>query len=941
MAALMSLILSLFDADSPGGGLHREWAEAQDVRSSSVRTLIRVFCLTAVAATACEFVERVAFLRLSLWQAQLAGVAALALASTAGAWLSLRRQFDLLQRASLNAADRERVKAERAGLASALAQAAEAVVMTDVEGRIRYVNAAFSRMTGYTAAEAIGQNPRILKSGGQDPQFYGDLWRTIRTGRVWRGSLVNRRKDGSVYTEEMNITPVRDAGGAINGYIAIKQDVTQRKAAEETRAFLASIVEATGDAVIGRDLEGTILSWNHGAEVIYGYRAEEIIGKPVTTLVDPENTGAIREVNARLARGEGSAAIENVALKKDGTRIAVFLTVCPIKDSAGKVVAAAAIIRDITDRKRAEQERALLASIVESSDDAISTTAPDGTITSWNKGAESLYGYTAAEVLGKKIGILAPGPSELADMIKTTTQISRLETTRRRKDGTGIPVSLTVCPIWNATGEIVGAAGIARDIREQKRAEQDLQRSMEKYRSLVANIPDVIWTADAEGRPVFMSGNSARMYGYTPEEICQSGVWFERIHPDDLHRVKEAYEALFTRGEAYNVELRVQRKDGRWIWVHDRATASYEKDGKHYTDGIISDITERKRASELVERLQRRNELILNSAGEGILGLDLDGRVTFANAAAARMLGLAPAELIGKAMHDLVCHNGPDGTECSSENCAIHASIRSGTERRTSSEMFRCGDRGIFPVEFTRTPKMVDGRAAGAVVVFRDITEAKLVQERTEASLREKEALLREIHHRVKNNLQVVCSLLSLQSRSLKDVEAKRVFEGTRHRVKAMALVHETLYQSGDLAGIDFRGYVSRLVPQLMHAYGLTPERVSVRLEVQSVILPIDTAIPCALILTELVSNSLKHAMSAEREGELRIVFRQAGRSWVLEVRNPAGVQAGSAPSQGASFGLQLVTLLTEQLNGSVQIERAPHFCVTVEFPVADRNEER
>ena len=943
MPTAISQLLSLADpaaSETNGGAREPAWPEPEEVRSSSVRTLIRVFCLTAIVAAACEVVERVAFLRVSLWQAQLAGVVALALTSSIGVWLSLRRQFGALQRAGLHAVEHRRADAERIGLASALDQAAEAVVMTDPGGRIQYVNAAFGRMTGYSGAEAIGQNPRLLKSGDQDPQFYQELWQTIRAGKTWRGELINRRKDGSLYTEEMNITPVRDAGGAITGYIAIKQDITQRKAVEEARDFLASIVEASGDAVVGRDLNGVIMSWNRGAEAIYGYRAEEIVGKTVAVLVPPEKHGHVREVAERVRRGEDIRSFESVGLRKDGTCIAVFITAFPIRNSAGRVVAGASIMRDITERKRAEEERSLLASIVESSDVAIVTRSLDRTITSWNKGAESLYGYTAAEILGKDVNILWPGPaSELEDPLKTMAQVTHLETVRRRKDGADVAVSLTICPIRNAAEEIVGAAGIGRDIRERKRAELALRESEEKYRSLVANIPDVIWTADAEGRTVFVSRNCQRMYGYTPEEICQSGVWFDRIHPDDRCRVKQAYEALFTEGRAYDVELRMQRNDGRWIWVHDRATSSYERDGKHYTDGIISDITERKQAFELVERLQRRNELILDSAGEGILGLDSDGRVTFANSAAAHMLDLAPAELAGKSIHDLVNHTRPDGTACSPEGCAIHASIRNGMERHATNDMFRRGDGRTFPVEFTRTPKIEDGIPVGAVVVFRDITEAKLAQERTQASLKEKEALLREIHHRVKNNLQVVCSLLSLQSRSLKDVEAKRVFEGTRRRVKAMALVHETLYQSGDLAGIDFSAYVSRLVPQLMHAYGLTPERVRVHLEVQSVVLPIDTAIPCALMLTELVSNSLKHTMAATREGELRIAFRRlAEPSWLLEVENPAGVEAAdSAPLQGASFGLQLVTLLTEQLNGTVQIERAPDFRVTVVFPATER----
>lgn len=916
------------------------WAPARAARSSRVRTLVRVFLLTAAVAGVCEFVERAAVPHVNLWQAQLAGVAALSLSATLGVWLSLRGQFDLLQKAGLDAAERRRVDAERCGLASALDQAAEAVAMTDAEGRIQYVNAAFSRMTGYSAGEVIGQNPRLLKSGSQDPRFYQGLWQTIRAGKTWSGALINRRKDGSLYTEEMNITPVRDAGGAITRYIAIKQDVTQRKAAEQARDFLASIVEATDDAVIGRDLNGIIVSWNRGAEAIYGYRAEEIIGQPVAGLVPPERREHVREIGETLRRGQAISQFESLGLRKDGRCIAIFLTVFPIRDSGGEVVAGASIIRDITERKKAEAERSLLASIVESSDDAIITRAMDGTITSWNKGAEAVYGYRAEEVLGKDIRMLVPGKvAELPDLhVGFKHGVSRLEAMRLRKDGTRVPVSLTVCPIRNAAGGLVGAAGIARDISARKRTEQALRESEEKYRSLVANIPDVIWTADAEGRPVFISSNCERMYGYTPAEICQAGVWFERIHPEDRDRVQESYEALFTKGQAYSVELRIQRKDGGWIWVHDRATSSYEKDGRRYTDGIVSDITERRRAFELVERLQRRNELILNSAGEGILGLDADGRVTFANAAAARMLVLSPAELIGRPMHDLVHHARPDGTECRLENCAIHASIRNGMERHSSTDMFRiAGGAGSFPAEFTRTPKVEDGGVVGAVVVFRDITETRLAQARIQASLQEKEALLREIHHRVKNNLQVVCSLLSLQSRSLKDAEAKRVFEGTRHRVKAMALVHETLYQSGDLAGIDFSAYVSRLVPQLMHAYGLAPERVVVRLEVESVVLPIDTAIPCALMLTELVSNSMKHALGAGRRGELRVGFRRlAEPSWLLQVQNPGSAEpAESVPRPGASFGLQLVKLLTEQLNGTVQIERAPDFRVTVTFPAA------
>src|SRR5579863_4712318 len=194
----------------------------------------------------------------------------------------------------------ERHNIEGPGLIAAVEQAADGVVITDTDGKIQFVNPAFTVMTGYSSGEAVGRNPRILKSGQQSAAFYEQLWTTIRSGRVWRGELVNRRKDGSFYTEEMQVAPVKDAQGATTGYIAIKHDVTERREAEEAKRFLASIVEGSADAIIAGTLEGVILTWNHGAEVLFGYQAHEIIGKNAAVLAPPERQGLIGESLARI-----------------------------------------------------------------------------------------------------------------------------------------------------------------------------------------------------------------------------------------------------------------------------------------------------------------------------------------------------------------------------------------------------------------------------------------------------------------------------------------------------------------------------------------------------------------------------------------------------------------------------------------------------------------
>ena len=191
---------------------------------------------------------------------------------------------------------------ERAGLVAAVEQAADGIVVTGIDGIIQYVNPAFTAMTGYTSEEAVGQNPRILKSGHQPAAFYEDLWNTIRSGRVWHGELINRRKDGTFYDEEMRITPVEDANGEIVSYIAIKHDVTERRKAEEAQRFLAAIVESSEDAIVAYTPAGVILTWNRGAEAVFGYSAGEAIGKHLSMVVAPG-----RLVQADALHGTGIA----------------------------------------------------------------------------------------------------------------------------------------------------------------------------------------------------------------------------------------------------------------------------------------------------------------------------------------------------------------------------------------------------------------------------------------------------------------------------------------------------------------------------------------------------------------------------------------------------------------------------------------------------------
>ena len=252
------------------------------------------------------------------------------------------------------------------------------------------------------------------------------------------------------------------------------------KRAEDYALRLAAIVESSDDAIVSKDLNGIISSWNGGAERLFGYTAEEVIGKPITILIPAERQAEEIEILGRIRRGERVDHFDTVRQRKDRSLVEISLTVCPIKTADGKIAGASKTARDISDRRRAEEHAQRLAAIVESSDDAIVSKDLNGIITSWNGGAERLFGYTAEEVIGKPITILIP-PDRQAEEIEILGRIRRgervdhFDTVRRRKDGSLVEISLTVSPIKTADGRIIGASKTARDITERKRA-QDQQR---------------------------------------------------------------------------------------------------------------------------------------------------------------------------------------------------------------------------------------------------------------------------------------------------------------------------------------------------------------------------------------------------------------------------------------------------------------------------------
>ncbi|OPY25069.1 MAG: sensory histidine kinase AtoS [Methanobacterium sp. PtaU1.Bin242] len=455
---------------------------------------------------------------------------------------------------------------------------------------------------------------------------------------------------------------------------------------------------------------------------------------------------------------------------------------------------------------------------------------------------------------------------------------------------------------------------------------EKIHASEEKFRSVAETAVDGIVTTDVRGRIILFNHSLLDIFGYSSDELNGKPVTMllpERFQNNLMHILNRVQSSGNHRLMGQTIEYVGLRKDGSEFPL-EASLSTWRSNGESFFTGIIRDVTERKIAEE------RKNQLasIVESSDDAIVSKSLDGIIKSWNHGAEEIYGYGEEEVLGKSISILIPPDCPD------ELYRFLDKISKGEHVKHYETKRMRKDGRIIDISLTISPTLnADGDVIGASTIARDITQKKITEEALKKSLKDKEMLIKEIHHRVKNNLMIITSLLSLQSQYINDQESRTIFQESENRARSMAMIHEKLYQSGEGKTINFTEYIRSLGMELYRTYALNPSLIKLEMELDDAWLDVDTAIPMGLIFNELITNCLKHAFPDERTGKIWINFKKTDEGYVLMVADDGvGLPEDFDLERSDSFGLKLVNILTKQVEGQLQLDTSKGTSFTINF---------
>jgi len=791
-----------------------------------------------------------------------------------------------------------------------------------LRGRFLEANPAIVKMFGYKSKEEfLAINVSDLYQNAEDRKKFNE--KMLREGFVRNEELELKKKDGTPFIGSISTVAVKDEEGNVKFYDGIIEDITERKRAEkalqESERKLRLLAENMRDAVFIYDMNGRLQYVNPVVEKLTGYSMKEFYEQNFINYIHPEDEARMMKKWRELFKGKSFFNEEFRIATKNGKIRWSSSSWGPMLDEQKNQVGVLGREVDITEQKMAVEalweSEEKFRNLAEKLPNMIFINKR-GRVVYANEKCEEIMGYKRKEIYSPDFDFLIMVASEFRESINTNfgkhiknEDILPLEYALLTKEGKRIEAILTT-KLIDYGGE-KAILGIVTDITERKKAAKALEASEAELRALIASMTDVILVLDVHGRYLKIpSTNPKLLYKPAPELI---GKTLHEIFPQAqadffLGCIRRALETC----QPVNIEYCLSI-GGEEIWF----SATVSPMTEDTVIWVARDITSRKLAEKQLQASEAKYRGLLENVFDGVYQSTPEGKLLTVNPAIARMLGYeSEEELLTLNVRDL--YMNPEDRD-------IFARKIEGTREVRNLELTlkRKDGQRLIVLENARMVQNEIGELYYEGTLT-DISDLKRADEQIKASLAEKEILLREIHHRVKNNMQIISSLLNLQASQMKDENALKMSKESQSRIRSMALVHEKLYKSQDLSHINFSDYIRSLATHLFQFNQVNPNLIQLKMDLEDVFLDIQTAIPCGLILNELITNALKYAFPKNSGGEITVEWHPAGdHAFQMVVKDDGvGIPEDMDIQNPKSFGLQIVTMLVNQLEGNMEVQR-------------------
>jgi len=812
--------------------------------------------------------------------------------------------------------------------------------------KILLVNQAAVNKYGYSQEEFLSMTTLDIRPKEEKEQFL-EFYKNTKKEKMLsanHGIWKHKKKNGEIMLVDVTCSEVVYRGREV---VAIAlADVTEKERGKqeltESEERFRLLAESAVEGIVVS--ENTIITdVSEQLVKIFGYDGrQEIIGKKLVDFIHPKD----KDLVAQKMSETNSDSYETRCIKKDGTQIIVKAKGRLLPYHGGFI--RIAVISDITQEKENEkkitQSEERYRHLFENNLAAVFRSEVGGVLVDFNQALVEILGFTTIEELKKSrthefYFSSAEREKYLSDL-KKKGFLKNYQMRMRKKDGSEIWIMENVMLVKDSTTNIEYIEGTLIDITETKRIQEALQEREENYKSLIEHMPDGIFIHNEKGEVIFANPAALKIVGISSLDELQNKNLFSYVLPEHHDKIKARKAEMNAGKESPFIETKIRRPDGKTIEIETK-TNRITYHGQPSVEVVLHDISLQRQLEREHLRLQIEEEsnrelkreiashirtrqrlnasqkytrLLIDSSIDMIFAYDQDGRITEFNSAAQKTFGYSFSEIQSKDMSVLY------------EDKERYAELKKRISEKENffgevKQIKKNGD--TFPAFIsTSLLKSDKGEIIGMMSISRDITHTKETEDQLKRSVHEKETLLKEIHHRVKNNLQVISSILKLQSAYVKDKKTLDLLSECRNRISSMAFIHATLYMTNDFANINFAEYVANLAGNLQQSYAGKDKKILLRLDIPKVFLHIDDAIPCGLIINELLSNSFKYAFAKKKKGAVGISVKVKKENIILAIWDDgSGFPKTVDYRNTESLGLQLVISLVEQLSGKMKME--------------------